>query len=69
MEKEMEKELATVKRRLRALLISSGKSRMSLKELAEEFYQGEGEKIPYAQFGFRTVLDFARSISDVLQVS
>ncbi|XP_035780746.1 uncharacterized protein LOC118460499 [Anopheles albimanus] len=68
MEKEMEKELATVKRRLRALLISSGKSRMSLKELAEEFYQGEGEKIPYAQFGFRTVLDFARSISDVLQL-
>ncbi|XP_050094055.1 uncharacterized protein LOC126576790 [Anopheles aquasalis] len=64
----MDEDIATVKSRLRALLISSGKSRMSLKELAEEFRQTEGEAIPYANFGFRTIVDFARSISDVLQL-
>ncbi|ETN65843.1 hypothetical protein AND_002382 [Anopheles darlingi] len=64
----MQEEIAFVKGALRALLISSGKSCMSLKELAEEFKETEGQPIPYAKFGFRTVLDFARSISDVLQL-
>lgn len=65
----MEEEIASVKRRLRALLISNPNNCMSLKELAQELHETEGEKIPYTKFGFCTLLDFARSIPDVLKVS
>ena len=60
--------LDEVKKRLRALLISS-KGGCSPKQLYQDYREVIGEEIPYEELGFNSLTSFINSIPDVVTVS
>ncbi|XP_075227861.1 uncharacterized protein LOC142328183 isoform X2 [Lycorma delicatula] len=58
----MESELKAV---IRSILISTPNA-MNVKQLATEFMQSEGAEFPYNDFGFKTFLDYLKSIPDTV---
>ena len=60
--------LADVKKRVRALLISSP-SGCSPKQLWQDYRQVIGEELPYSALGYRSLMAFIQDISDVVKVT
>lgn len=59
--------LIDVKKRIRALLISS-KSGCSLKQLYQDYKAVIGEELPYSELGYRSLMGLIRDIPDVVRV-
>lgn len=59
--------LIDVKKRIRALLISS-KSGCSLKQLYQDYKTVIGEELPYGELGYRSLMALIRDIPDVVRV-
>nr|WFP31747.1 TDRD5 [Locusta migratoria] len=64
----MEAEKAELKSILRGLLISSPKQ-MTVRDLANDFSKQEGREFPYQKFGFRTFVDYLKTIKDTVVLS
>ncbi|XP_049949163.1 uncharacterized protein LOC126457138 [Schistocerca serialis cubense] len=64
----MEAEKAELKSILRGLLISSPKQ-MTVRELANDFSRQEGREFPFQKYGFRTFVDYLRTIKDTVLLS
>ncbi|XP_050535661.1 metacaspase-2-like isoform X2 [Daktulosphaira vitifoliae] len=61
----MAESLEELKINIRSLLTSSPK-KLSIEQLLKDYYAQEGEKVPYVKFGFKTIFDLLRIMSDVL---
>ncbi|XP_047114478.1 uncharacterized protein LOC124794856 isoform X1 [Schistocerca piceifrons] len=60
-------ELGDLKSVLRSVLVSS-RSKLTPKELQNDFRRVEGKFVPYRKFGYATFEDFLQSISDVCSI-
>ncbi|XP_053673549.1 uncharacterized protein LOC128723809 [Anopheles nili] len=64
----LERELKELKAVIRSLLISHTNQRMTIAELQGDFQRNEGCPIPFAKFGYDSVLKLLKSLPDVVQV-
>lgn len=66
----MAAELAMVKIVLKGLIISVPSAiGIPVNTLLNDYREMEGRAVPFANFGYRTALDFLKSLTDTLQVS
>lgn len=59
--------LNEVKSEIRCLLISTS-SQMTVGDLCKDYREITGNSIPYSKLGFRTTIEFLKSVPDVVQV-
>lgn len=64
----MAESLEELKIIIRSLLTISPKQ-LSVEQLSNDYKAQEGEKVPFAKFGFKTIFDLLRNMNDVLEVS
>lgn len=57
-----------VKINVRSLLTSSPK-KLSIGQLLKDYYQQEGENLPYKSMGYNSVIELLQNMKDVLIVS
>lgn len=62
-------ELEVVKKLIRATLISSPKSCMTVNELYFQYKEVAEDEIPFRKFNFRSTFQFLQSMPDTVRVS
>lgn len=62
-----EEELSYVKTIVRSVLTSS-KNNITISQLLNDYYDLEGENIPFQKLGFNTIYELLETMNDILKV-